>query len=95
VSEVFGADHDQPQRTGWSTLDDHGKRSFFSDRPAWSDEAECRTGVSEPQVPAAIVAVDVGSREREMLVCGLNDWGGPAHGSDAPVVAMGFEASTT
>jgi hypothetical protein len=39
-----------------------------------------------------MVPVDLDSEEREMLVCGLNDWGGPAHGSDALAVAMGFES---
>jgi hypothetical protein len=97
VTEVFGADRNQPQRTGWSTLDAHGNRLFFSDRPASSAEVACPAGVPEPQlpaamVPAAMVPVDLDPAEREMLVCGLNDWGGPAYGSDALAVAMGFES---
>jgi hypothetical protein len=92
VSDVFGADHDGSQRTGWSTLDEHGNRSFFSDRPASSGEAGCPESVSEQQLPTAIVPVDLDPEEREMLVRGLNDWGGPAYGSDALAVAMGFES---
>jgi hypothetical protein len=92
VSEVFGADHNQPQHTGWSTVDEHGNRSFFNDRPASSDDAGAPAGVSEPPHPTAIAPVDLDTEEREMLVCGLKDWGGPAYGSDALAVAMGFES---
>ena len=36
------------------------------------------------------VAVHLSDDERHMLVTGLNDWGGPAHGTDSLAVAMGF-----
>ncbi len=36
------------------------------------------------------VAVDLTDDERYMLVTGLNDWGGPAHGTESLAVAMGF-----
>lgn len=37
-----------------------------------------------------IRVVDLTSQERTMLWYGLKDWGGPAHGTDALAVAMGF-----
>jgi hypothetical protein len=36
------------------------------------------------------VAVELDADEEGMLILGLNDWGGPAYGSDALAVAMGF-----
>ena len=36
------------------------------------------------------VTVDLTDDERYMLVTGLNDWGGPAHGTESLAVAMGF-----
>jgi hypothetical protein len=93
VNEVFGTDPDQPQRTGWSTVDAQGNTSFFSDWPASPDDAACPAGVCEPPVPPAMVSVDLDLEERDMLVRGLDDWGGPANGSDALAVAMGFESS--
>src|SRR4051795_2823092 len=37
------------------------------------------------------VQVELTDDERTMLVYGLKDWGGPAHGTEALAVAMGFE----
>lgn len=39
---------------------------------------------------AKLVSVDLNEDERTMLVYGLRDWGGPAHGTDSLAVAMGF-----
>jgi hypothetical protein len=39
---------------------------------------------------AKTVSVDLNEDERTMLVYGLMDWAGPAHGTDSLAVAMGF-----
>jgi hypothetical protein len=40
--------------------------------------------------PAQSVAIELTDDEAQMLVSGLSDWGGPAYGSEALAVAMGF-----
>jgi hypothetical protein len=44
--------------------------------------------VSVPHPEAVVIQLD--SNEVDMLISGLSDWGGPAYGSDALAVAMGF-----
>lgn len=42
----------------------------------------------------ALVAIDLADDEREVLRCGLAEWGGPASCTDALAVAMGFQNVT-
>lgn len=44
--------------------------------------------MSEP--PVKTVSLQLTEDERRMLVYGLKDWGGPAHGTDSLAIAMGF-----
>ncbi|WP_378730733.1 hypothetical protein [Nocardia brasiliensis] len=37
-----------------------------------------------------LVAVDLSDDERDVLRCGLGEWGGPARSTEALAVAMGF-----
>lgn len=37
-----------------------------------------------------LIAIELSEDERELLRCGLREWGGPAHCTDALAVAMGF-----
>ncbi|QBS46279.1 hypothetical protein DMB37_29090 [Nocardia sp. CS682] len=37
------------------------------------------------------MAIDLSEDERELLRCGLSEWGGPANCTDALAVAMGFQ----
>ncbi|MFE3189893.1 hypothetical protein ACFXHA_12850 [Nocardia sp. NPDC059240] len=39
-----------------------------------------------------LVEIDLSDDERDVLRCGLNEWGGPARCSDALAVAMDFES---
>jgi hypothetical protein len=48
----------------------------------------------EPEVvsvsPPKAVVIELDPDEAGMLISGLSDWGGPAYGSDALAMAMGF-----
>lgn len=39
-----------------------------------------------------LVAIELADEEREVLRCGLAEWGGPAHCTEALAVAMGFQS---
>ncbi|MFD7844857.1 hypothetical protein ACFV4K_18215 [Nocardia sp. NPDC059764] len=39
-----------------------------------------------------LVAIDLSDDEREVLRCGLREWGGPTRCSDALAVAMNFQS---
>ena len=36
------------------------------------------------------MAVDLPDEQRELLICGLREWGGPAYATDVLARAMGF-----
>jgi hypothetical protein len=63
-------------------------------KPRCADPAPARrlvwqpSGMSEP--PVKTVSLELTEDERRMLVYGLRDWGGPAHGTDSLAVAVGF-----
>jgi hypothetical protein len=89
-----GAPHD-PERPGWSTLDSDGRRTYFSDvrdDPTIPTDPAEHEQANDPQRFNRPVAVDLDQDERYMLIHGLRDWGGPAYGSDALAVAMGFQS---
>jgi len=46
---------------------------------------------STSEDPDELVQVELTLEERQMLSIGLNDWGGPAYGSEPLAQAMGFE----
>ncbi|WP_336156841.1 hypothetical protein [Amycolatopsis sp. VC5-11] len=39
-----------------------------------------------------LVAIELADEEREVLRCGLAEWGGPAHCTEELAVAMGFQS---
>lgn len=43
-----------------------------------------------PEPSVKTVSLQLTDDERKMLVYGLKDWGGPAHGTDSLAIAMGF-----
>ena len=81
---------DEPEKLGWSTVDDDGRRHHYSDDAGFEAGAVAPGRLDDPRRFDELVAVDLDEEERLMLVQGLNDWGGPAYGSDALAVAMGF-----
>jgi hypothetical protein len=89
-----GAPQD-PERRGWSALDSQGRRAYFSDflddPTILSDPVEDEQA-SDPVRFNRPVAVELDQDERYMLMHGVLDWGGPAYGSDALAVAMGFHS---
>ena len=78
---------------GWYSEDEHGRRSYYSDYLESSPAASVAEVAQTVEAPARFdqqTALDLEPDEREMLILGLRDWGGPASGSDALAVAMGF-----
>lgn len=79
-----------PERHGWYTEDEQEGRSYFSDSPEYVPTDPGPDVVEDPARFDRMAVFDLEPEEREMLILGLRDWGGPAYGSDALAVAMGF-----
>ena len=79
-----------PKRSFWYTEDEQGRKSYFSDDPEFVIDAAGHQAVADPEWFDRPALIDLEPDERQMLVHGLVDWGGPANGSDALAVAMGF-----
>jgi hypothetical protein len=96
VAGADDAERDERERWGWFAVDKEGRRSYDSDHPDYDGHPAGAAGaavsrdVGDPKRFDALVLVDLDREERQMLVQGLSDWGGPADGSDALAAAMGF-----
>jgi hypothetical protein len=89
-----GASQD-PDRLGWYALDSDGRKAYFSDfldDPASVTDPAGHEQSRDPLRFNLPVFVELDQDERYMLMHGLLGWGGPAYGSDALAVAMGFQS---
>ena len=80
----------EPERWGWFVEGADGRRSYYSDDPEFVADRENLEVAADSDRFHRLVLLDLEADERQMLIYGLRDWGGPAHGSDSLAAAMGF-----
>jgi hypothetical protein len=92
MAAVEDGAQEEHERRGWFAVDPDGSRAYFSDDPTFSANAGGPEPESDPSRFDQLLAVELDQDEQDMLTQGLSDWGGPAYGSDALAVAMGFDS---